>query len=218
MPRERPELTLIDIPQIKRKKPLSQMYDWAALLGFSRLENEHAEELSHVIALAEAGPRVVAGLGRKRTAATLKRFAKKLRREQLTGRPNLDVRRLFAEERLGLDTDTFLRLAPLAGAPGSQLLAAIETRHGELERLPRRSPQRDALESAGGAAVLFFLVRAGDNVRDEPGAWWKFVLAVLAAAGFPTEKLHQHPESLRPLLERLRVEAEPLTGTVRSAP
>jgi hypothetical protein len=171
MPHEPPELTLIDIPQIKRGKPLSQMHDWAALLGFSRLENDVAEELSHDIALAEAGPDVVAGLGRKRTAATLKCYAKKLRREQITGHPNTSVRQRLANPRLGLDTETFQRLAPLAGAPASQLLAAIETRQKELETQPRKSPQREVLKSAGGAAVLFFWFAPGTMfvMSREPG-------------------------------------------------
>jgi hypothetical protein len=218
MPREPPELTLISIPQIERGRPLSQMHDWAGLLGFSKLANEDAEELAHFIALAEAGQDSVEGLTPRRIAATFKRFAKKLRWEQITGQTNASVRQRLANPRLGLDIDSFLLLAPLAGAPASQLLAAIETRQRELERMLRRSPQRDALESAGGAAVLFFLVHGADNVRDEPGAWWRFVLAFLDGAGFPTEKLRQHPESLRPLLDKLRVGAEPLTSTVRSGP
>ena len=128
------------------------------------------------------------------------------------------MRQRLANPRLGLDIDSFLLLAPLAGAPAPQLLAAIETVQQKLERQPRTSPQREALESAGGAAVWFFLNRAGDNVRDEPGAWWKFVLAFLDAAKFETEALYQHPERLRPLLDKLRVQAEPLARTVRSAP
>jgi hypothetical protein len=218
MPREPPELTLVSIPQIERGRPLSQMHDWPGLLGFSRLENEVAEELAHFIGFTEAAPAAVEGLTPRRTAATFKRFAKKLRWEQITGQTNTSVRQRLANPRLGLDIDSFLRLAPLAGAPASQLLAAIETRQRELEQMPRRSPQRDALESAGGAAVWFFLVHAATSVRDEPGAWWKFALAMLDAAGFPTEKLHQHPESLRPLLDKLRVDAEPLARTVRPAP
>ena len=218
MPREPPELTLISIPQIERGRPLSQMHDWAGLLGFSKLANEDAEELAHFIGLAEAAPDAVKGLTPRRTAATLRRFAKKLRWEQITGQTNTSVRQKLANPSLGLDINSFLLLAPLAGAPAAQLLAAIEARQRELERLPRRSPQRDALESAGGAAVWFFLVHAADSVRDEPGGWWRFVVAFLDVAGFPTEKLHQHPESLRPLLDKLRVEAEPLAMTVRSAP
>ena len=127
------------------------------------------------------------------------------------------MRQKLANPSLGLDINSFLLLAPLAGAPAAQLLAAIEARQGT-RAAARRSPQRDALESAGGAAVWFFLVHAADSVRDEPGAWWRFVVVFLDVAGFPTEKLHQHPESLRPLLDKLRVEAEPLAMTVRSAP
>jgi hypothetical protein len=50
---------------------LSQMHDWPGLLGFARLENEVAEELSHVIGSTEAAPAAVEGLTPRRIAATL---------------------------------------------------------------------------------------------------------------------------------------------------
>jgi hypothetical protein len=213
MPRQPPELTLISIPRIERGKSLSQMYDFAGLLGFSKLRDDVAGELSHIIALAEAGADAVEGLTPRKRAATFKRYAKKLRREQMTGRSNSSVRLLLSDPRLGLDTETFLLLEPLAAAPVTELLAAVEARQRDLDRQSRTSPQREALVSAGGAAVWFFLVHAGDNVRDEPGAWWRFVLAVFAVLGadkFKTEA--------RPLLNELRVAAGPLARTVRAAP
>jgi hypothetical protein len=216
MPRERPELTLIRIPTIARKQPLSQMHDWAGLLGFSRLPNEDAENLAHFIALARVTPSAVVGLTRRRWIAQLKRWAKKLRHEQRTGVRNEYLRRLMADPSLGLNTMTFFRLAPLAAAPASELLAAVETRRRELELEPDTDPQHDSLISAGGVALLFFLVYAATSVRDEPGACWLFVLAFLDAAAFPTEGLYQHPERLRPLLDQMRVEMEPLAKAAKA--
>jgi hypothetical protein len=211
MPRTPPELTLISIPEIEKSdRPLSQKHDWAGLLGFSKLRDDVAEELALYIKRAMASAGLVEGLTPRKRAATLKRCAKKLRWEQVSGRPNLDVRRLLADQGCGWDLDTWLLLAPLAGGPVAILLPAVERRERELEQMPRTSPQREAMESAGGVAVLLFLKNAGDNVRDEPGAWWAFTLAFLDAAGFPTEKLYQHPESLRPLLDKLRTGWRPL--------
>jgi hypothetical protein len=214
MPRPSP-LRLISIPQIEREQPLPQKHDYAGLLGFSRLLNGAAAELRHVIALMGATPSVVAGLTRQREAEELKRCAKNLRREQRTGCPNTHVRRLLADPRFGLGTETFLRLSSLTAAPTSELLAAVEACRREVERLPRINPQRQARESAGGSALWFFLVYAADSIRDEPGAWWRFVLAALDEAGFPTEKLYQHPESLRPLLDELRAAVRPSADELR---
>jgi hypothetical protein len=214
MPRPSP-LGLINIPQIEREQPLSQMHDFAGLLGFSGLSKDVVKNLAHCIALARETLSAVAGLTRQRISAELKRCAKKLRREQQTGQANTELRRLLADERLGLDTESFSRLAPLWAAPASELLAAVEARQREVDRLPRVSPQRQALESASCVALWFFQVYAADTIRDEPDAWWHFVRAFLDAAGFPTEMLYQHPESLKPLLARLRPQSEELLARVK---
>jgi hypothetical protein len=217
MPRPAP-LKPTNIPQVERKQRLSQLHDFAGLLGFATLPDDVADELAHTFALMRVSLPLVAGLTRKRCAAELKRCAKGLRREQRTGRLNVALRERLADPRLGFDTDTFLRLEPLTAAPTSELLAAVETHRLELTRLPQVSPQRQARESAGGVALWFFMVFAADGVRDEPGAWWRFVLAALDATGFPTVKLYEHPESLRPLLDKLRADAGPFSDAARAEP
>jgi hypothetical protein len=214
MPRPAP-LRLIGIPQVERGQRLSQTHDFAGLLGFATFPDGVADELARVFALMRKTSSVVVGLTRKRQAGELKRCAKKLRREQRTGRLNIKIRQLLADARLGLDTESFLHLEPLTAAPTAELLAAVEACQRKLERLPPINPQRQARESAGGAALWFFLVYAADNVRDEPGAWWRFVLAALDANGFPTVKLYEHPESLRPLLDELRAAARPQADELR---
>jgi hypothetical protein len=214
MPRP-PPLTLISIPQVERRQPLPQKHDHAGLLGFSKLPANVAGELAHNIALARVTRSAVKGLTRQREVAELKRCAKKLRREQRIGRPDTHLRQLLTNPRLGLRTETIERLAPLTAAPTSVLLAAVEACRRDVERLPRVNPQREARESAGATAVWIFLVRAADDVRNEPGAWWPFVLAFLDDASFPTEKLYQHPENLRPLLEECVRALGPLADEVR---
>jgi hypothetical protein len=204
MPRPSP-LTLIDIPQVEPKQPLSQMHDFASLLGLSKLPDEVARELAHCIAQARETPALVAGLTRQRQAAELKRIAKKLRRER-PGHPEIKVRQLLADPRFGFDTEIFSRLAPLASAPTAVLLAEVEACRREIAGLPRLSPQRGAGTSAGGTAVWFFLTYAAAEAVSDPNAWWQFVLAFLDTASFPTEKLYQHPEDLRPLLDAMRVQ------------
>lgn len=210
-----PPLRLIEIPQIERRQPLPQSHDWAGLLGFSKLSDGVARELADVVALMRTTPSLVVGLTRQREAAELKRCAKKLRRERRTGRPNIDIRLRLADPRLGFRTETFARLGPLTAAPTPELLAAVEARRREVEREPRINPQTEARKSAGGGALWFFLVHAAESVRDEPRAWWCFVLAALDEAGFPTEKLYEHPESLRPLLDELRAVARPPADKIR---
>jgi len=205
MPRP-PPLEPITIPQVEREQPLPRKHDYAGLLGFSRLRDNIARELAHCIALARTSRSIVVGLTRQRVADELKRCAKKLRR-----RPNMGVRQKLANPALGLDTETFLRLKPLMAAPTDELLAAIEARAQEVALEKQVDPQRQALESAGGAATLLFMDYAADCVRDEPAVWWQFVLAFLADATFPTEMLHQHPESLKPLLARLKSQYENVT-------
>lgn len=217
MPRPAP-LRLISIPQVEREQRLSQLHDFAGLLGFATFPDGVAGELAHIFALMRETSSVVVGLTRKRQAAELKRCAKKLRREQRTGRLNMGIRQLLADPRLRLDTETFLRREPLTAAPTSQLLAAVEACQRKLERQPRIDSQRQARESAGGAALWFFLVYAADRVCDEPGAWWRFVLAALDANGFPTAKLYEHPEDLRPLLDKLHAVASPLASALRADP
>jgi hypothetical protein len=63
---------------------------------------------------------------------------------------------------------------------------------------------RNSGPRAGGTALSCFLVHAADNVRDEPDAWWCFVLAFLDSSGFPTDGLRQNPGRLRRLLDKLR--------------
>jgi hypothetical protein len=210
MPRP-PPLKLISIPQIERRQVLSQKHDYAGSLGFSRLPDNIAGELAHWIALARVTPSFVKGLTRQRVTAELKRCAKKLRR----GR-DMEVRQKLTNPAFGFDTRTFLRLQPLLAAPTAQLLAAIEARQRDVERLPRIDPQREALESAGGVATWFFMVYATDSVRDESAAWWRFVLYFLDDAGFPTEMLYQHPESLKPLLALLKSQSEELVARLKA--
>jgi len=214
MPRT-PPLTLIRVPPVERQQPLSQKHNHAGLLGFSKLPQNVADELGHCIALAQVTSSAVKGLTRHREAAELKRCAKKLRREQ-PGRPNMHLRRKLANPYFGWRTDTIMRLAPLANAPTSELLAAVEACQREVEQLPPVNPQREARESAGATALWLFLNRAADDVRNEPGAWWRFVLAFLDDAWFPTEKLYQHPEDLRPFLAELeRVVLRPMADEAR---
>jgi hypothetical protein len=208
MPRP-PPLRIISIPQIERRQPLPQTHDYAGLLGFSRLPDNIARELAHCIALARRSRSIVVGLTRQRVADELKRCAKKLRL-----RPNMQVRQKLANPAFGLDTETFLRLKPLAAAPTDELFAAIEARAHEIAVEPQIDPQRQALETCGGFAVWLFMVYAADNVRDEPAVWWRFVLAFLADATFPTEMLYQHPESLKPLLSALKSQSEELLARV----
>jgi hypothetical protein len=209
MPRP-PPLRIISIPQIERRQTLPQTHDYAGLLGFSRLPDNIARELAHCIALSRRSRSIVVGLTRQRVADELKRCAKKLRR-----RPNMQVCQKLANPAFGLDTETFLLLEPLAAAPTDKLLAAIEARQQAVARLPQVDPQREALESAGGAATWLFMLYAADSVRDEPTIWWRFVLAFLDDAEFPTEMLCQHPESLRPLLALLKSQSEELVASLR---
>jgi hypothetical protein len=202
MPRP-PPLTLIDIPQVERNQPLSQMHDWAGLLGFSKLSDEIAKDIAHAMALARETPAVVAGLTLRRQADQLKRFGKALRRER-PGHSEFKVRQLLADPRFGFDTKIFLRLLPLVGAPTAVLLAEVEACRREIADLPRLSPQRGARMSAGGAAVWIFLNYASAEAIADSSAWWQFVLAFLDACDFPTDKLYQHPEDLRPLLDTMR--------------
>jgi hypothetical protein len=206
MPRPAP-LKLISIPQIGQQQVLPQKHDYAGLLGHPRLPDHIARELAHNIALARVTPALVVGLTLRREAAELKRCAKKLRH----GR-DMEVRQKLANPAFGFSTETLLHLQPLIAAPSAELLAGVEACQREAERKvkrrPQADPQRQALESAGGAATVFFLAFAEDSVRDEPAIWWRFVLAFLDDAEFPTEMLYQHPESLRPLLALLKSQLE----------
>jgi hypothetical protein len=221
MPRKSPLKPRI-IPQINQSQALSQLNQlpmdvFADLLGFSKLADNVTAQLADFIARAKTTTSAVTGLTRQARVAELKRWEKKLRKDQQTGRPNPRLRQLIANPRIGLDTETFVQLAPLAATPSSQLLAAVEACRREIERLPRVNPQREARQSAGGAAVWFFLIYSADSIRDEPGAWWRFVLVFLKAAGLPTVKLEQHPETLRPLLDTFRVQVSALATAVRAA-
>jgi hypothetical protein len=216
MPRQLPLDEPIAIPQIERGRQALRRDDFPELLGFSGFPDGVASELANLVATMRPTSSVVVSLTRQREALDLKRIAKKLRREQQTGRPNIELRQRLANPHVGWRTETFMRLAPLAAVPTADLLAAVEARRREVERLPRVNPQTEARESAAGAALFFFLVYAAPNVRDEPGAWWRFVLAALDEAGFPTAKLYQHPERLRPLLEGCQVAWRPLADQVRA--
>jgi hypothetical protein len=127
----------------------------------------------------------------------------------------MTTRRMLADPTLCLDTETFLQLVPVALSPTAELLSAIEECLQKLEGQRRISPAREALVSAGGIAVWLFLLLAADGIRDEPGAWWRFVLAFLHAAKFPIERLYHHPESLRPQLAELYSAAGPFATIMR---
>lgn len=198
MPRPSP-LSLIRVPKINPNQPLPRKHDYAHLLGFRVLPKAVSDELAHIIPLLRATQGLVRGHTPKRVAAELKRCKRKLRGEQRNGHPDKHLRRMLSDPHWGLDFESFERLAPLAAAPTSELLAAVEARHREVERLPRINPQWGTLVSAAAVAQALFRILAQD-VRDQPGACWHFVLAMLDDAGFPTEGLHQHPERLTSLL------------------
>lgn len=204
MPREPPPLNLIDVPKVERQQPLLEKHNYARLLGFFALSADLKSNLAHIIALMAATKGVVKGHTAKRVAAGLKRCAKRLRREQKTGRPDAQVRRLLSDERFGLDIESFIRLQPLTRASTATLLAAVEARQQEVARLSRINPQWGNLVTAAALARELFLHCATDTVRNKPGACWDFILAMLDDAGFPTEALHEHPERLTSLLGPLR--------------
>jgi hypothetical protein len=204
MPRP-PPLTLVDIPQVDRNQPLSQMYDWAGLLGLASLPDEAAREMALAIALAREALARVLGLTLRRQADQLKRFGKALRRER-PGHPEIKVRQLLATPNFGWDVEIYERLAPLAGAPTAVLAAEVESCRRHLIGMREVDPQFRALVSAGGVATTFFLTYAADDISNKPDAWWKFVLAFLDTADFKTEALREHPERLRPLLDAIRVQ------------
>jgi hypothetical protein len=202
MPRPAP-LTLITIPHIERKQPLSQMYDWAGLLGLSRLPDETADLLAHDMAAARKAPGVVDGLTLRRQADELKRCGKALRRER-PGRPEIKVRQRLANPWFGWDTEILARLAPLVGAPATMLATEVEACRRHLMGMKEVDPQFRALVNVGGLALLHFLRYAADDTLDKPDAWWGFVLAFLDSSDFPTDGLRQNPGRLRPQLDAVR--------------
>jgi hypothetical protein len=112
-----PPLNLISIPKIEQQQPLPQKYNYACLLGFLTLPDDVKSNVAHIIAIMVATKDVVQGHTAQRVAAELKRCAKKLRREQQTGRPDARVRRLLADPHFGLDMESFDLLQPLTAAP-----------------------------------------------------------------------------------------------------
>jgi hypothetical protein len=195
MPRP-PPLNLINIPKVERQQPLPQKHDYARLLGFRILPDDAKSNLAHIIALMAASKGVVQGHTAQRVAAELERCAKRLRREQKTGRPDMRVRRLLADPRFGLDVDSFNHLQPFTSASTATLLAAVEARQREVAEMSRINPLWGALVLAAGIARELFLHYATGIVRNQPSACWDFILAMLDDAGFPTEALHDHPERL----------------------
>jgi hypothetical protein len=191
MPRPSP-LNLISIPKIERQQPLPQKHNYARLLGFPILPDDATSNLAHTIALMAATKDVVPGHTAQRVAAELKRCAKRLRREQQTGRQDERVRRLLADPHFGLDIESFNLLQPLTAAPAAKLLAAVEARQREVAQMSRINPQWGALVTAAAVARELFLHYATGSVRNQQGACWQFILAMLDDAGFPTEALHDH--------------------------
>jgi hypothetical protein len=203
MPRPSP-LNLISIPKIEQQQPLPQKHNYARLLGFLTLPDDVKSNLAHIIALMVATKDVVPGHTAQRVAAELKRCAKKLRREQQTGRPDARIRRLLADPHFGLDIESFNLLQPLTAAPTAKLLAAVEARQRQVAQMRRINPQWGALVTAAAVARDLFLHYATGSVRNQPGACWRFVLGMLDDAAFPIEALHEHPERLTSLLGPLR--------------
>jgi hypothetical protein len=189
-----------------RPRPLyrADRKNFARLLGLDVLPDECVQTIIWVIAAHKAyreHVKRVKGHTPAKWAAETRRVANRMRR----GHDGPEVTRTITDPLFGADKETFERLGDIAGdsqVPLEHRLAAIETRCRELEAMP----EVDALYGARLVLTAYALpdiwyryaVDRTDTVRQ-----WKFVLAILEAAGEGTAGLREHPERLKHDVGRL---------------
>ena len=130
------------------------------------------------------------------------------------GHDGPEATREITDPLFGIDGETCQRLASVIDDPDTPIdlkLDAIEARRREIEELPpidARYALRVVL--AAHALVIWWMFAVG---HDDGARQWRFVLAVLEAAGEGVDGLREHPKRLKRGLGRLlQMTAQPGLG------
>jgi len=193
------------MPEV-RPRPIyrADRKNFARLLGPDMLSDECVRAIAWVIASHKTSleyMRRAKGHTPAKWAAALRRVETQMHR----GHDGPEITRMITDPLFGADVETFERLRGIVGDPEVPLevrLTAIEIRRHELEALD----EVDALYGLRVVLVAYALVLIWYNFavnRTDTVRQWKFVLAILEAAGEGTAGLREHPERLKRDVGRL---------------
>ena len=195
MPRPTPPRTPLTMPEVK-PRPIchDDRKGFARILGVKPLPDTCVRTIVWIIAAHRASCQAVEGHTPARVAATFRCVESRLRR----GHDGPEATREITDPLFGIDAGTFERLASVINDPETPIdvrIDAIEARRREVEALPpidARYALRVVL--AAHALVVWWLFAVG---HDDGARQWRFVLAILKAAGEGVEGLRKNPERLR---------------------
>jgi hypothetical protein len=207
MAREQP-LPHLDPPKIE-PRPLSQVFDFAGLLGYAATNDDLTRFLSCAIAIMHAlrprldddeGTKVNphwAGFTPRNMAAEHARTIKQLRRAKRTGHNDHLRRKLKDGSRI--DYASAVRLGLLGAGPPMPTVEAVQAAREACIKWPRGerfNTQWEAVRLAVINAAEWFWWLATPTVRGDKASQRLFILAMLEAADYDTEGLREHPERL----------------------
>jgi hypothetical protein len=203
MAREQP-LPHLDPPKIE-PRPLSQVHDFAGLLGHAATSDDLTRFLSYAIAIMRATRPWLddkrtkvnpywAGFTPRAMAAEHARTIKQLRRAKRTGQDDHLRRKLQDGSRI--DYTSGVRLGLLDADPHMPTIEAVQAAREACIIWPRVNPQWEAVRIAVINAAYWFWLLAMPTVRGNKAFQQLFILAMLEAADFGTEGLRRHPERL----------------------
>jgi hypothetical protein len=173
---------------------------FAEILGVAPLPDACVESIVWILAAHRASCQVVERHTPARAAAALRCVESRLRR----GHDGPEATREITNPLFGIDGETFERLAGVINDPETPIeikIDAIAARRREVEVLPPIDARYALRVVMAAHALAVWWLFAAD--RDDGERQWRFVLAILEAAGEGVEGLREHPERLKREIGRL---------------
>jgi hypothetical protein len=206
MPRPTPPRTPMTMPEV-RPKPIyrGDRKGFARILGLDLMPDECVQGIAFIIAAHRASQPAAEGHTPARVAATLRCVESRMRR----GHDGPEATREITDPLFGIDGETFERLASVINdheTPIDVKIDAIAARRREVEAQPpidARYALRVVLAAHALMVWRLFAVRRDDGERQ-----WRFVLAIIKAAGEGVEGLRKNPERLKRDIDRLMLTAQ----------
>jgi len=187
----------VDLPRIV-PRPLSQAYDWAALLGWDALPAATAANIADFATRMPVTQRIMAGFTAGKAVAELNHISRELRRDGRRGWRASEARQRLADPGT-LPIVFHERLAPLTGQPADALCKALGTVAREIAALPRTNAQWEHTKLTAACALGMYWMAANPASRS-PEAAWEFALAIMDSGALPTTGLRRNPGRLKEFL------------------
>lgn len=215
MPTRQKPLARMTMPKTKAVYEFDRM-GFARILGVDPMPNVCVHMIAELVGVHRASLRMVENYTPARVAAEIDR----VRRRVSHGHDGPEAVRTITDPMFGVDVETHERLRDILNDPSLPLdmkVDALEARRREVEALPPQNALYGLRVILAAHALLIWWLFAASH--SDSASRWRFVLAILEAAGEGVAGLRDHPERIKHDLGELpRLTERPMGITDRTMP